>query len=246
MRSIAIIPARYQSTRLPGKPLVMLLGKPMILWVAELSAKALGKENVYVATDDKRIANAVESSGFKAVITSEDALTGTDRLAEAAEQIQADIYINVQGDEPVLDPADIIKIRNKKIEMMNSVINGFCWISDQEDPASVNIPKVITTEQNKLIYMSRRALPGYKDPKKAPGKYKKQVCIYAFTKEELVSFKGFGRKSDLEACEDIEILRFLEMDKPIIMVETSGGSLAVDVEGDIAPVEEALKRIHVL
>lgn len=244
MRSIAIIPARYQSTRLPGKPLVLLLGKPMILWVAELSAKALGKENVYVATDDKRIAKAVEASGFKAVITSEDALTGTDRLAEAAEQIQADIYINVQGDEPVLDPADIIKIRNKKIEMMNSVINGFCWISDQEDPASVNIPKVITTEQNKLIYMSRRALPGYKDPKKAPGKYKKQVCIYAFTKEELVSFKAFGRKSELEGCEDIEILRFLEMDKAIIMVETSGGSLAVDIEDDIAPVEEALRRMH--
>jgi len=177
-------------------------------------------------------------------MTSEQALTGTDRLAEAAEHIEADIYINVQGDEPVLDPVDIIRIRDKKIEMMDCVVNGFCYVSEKENPESVNIPKVITTEKNRLVYMSRRALPGYKDPKCAPAKYKKQVCIYAFTKEELASYKNFGRKSELEACEDIEILRFLEMEKTIVMVETSGGSLAVDIEDDIAPVAEALKRVH--
>jgi 3-deoxy-manno-octulosonate cytidylyltransferase (CMP-KDO synthetase) len=244
MKTVAIIPARYKSTRFPGKPLTPLLGKPMILWVADLAAKALGKENIFVATEDKRIVDSVESSGYKAVMTSERALTGTDRLAEAAEKIDADIYINVQGDEPVLNPDDILKIRDKKIEMMDCVINGFCFISEREDPESVNIPKVIATEQNKLIYMSRLALPGFKDPKKAPAKYKKQVCIYAFTKKELIDFKNFGRKSHLEDCEDIEILRFLEMGKSVIMVETSGGSLAVDIEDDIAPVVEALKRIH--
>ncbi len=244
MKSIVLIPARYQSSRFPGKPLVPLLGKPMILWVAELSAQAVGQENVYVATEDTRILDVVESAGFQAIITSDKALTGTDRLAEAAEQIQADIYINVQGDEPLINPTDIIKIRDKKIEHMNAVINGYCWISDQENPESINIPKVITNEANKLVYMSRRALPGFKDTKNAPTRYKKQVCIYAFTKDELHAFKKFGRKSELEQSEDIEILRYLELDQSIIMVETEGGSLAVDVPDDIAPVEVALKRVH--
>jgi 3-deoxy-manno-octulosonate cytidylyltransferase (CMP-KDO synthetase) len=240
MRSVVLIPARYQSSRFPGKPLIPLLGKPMVLWVAELSAKAVGKDNVYVATEDERIRNCVVSAGFNAVMTSELALTGTDRLAEAADQIDADIYINVQGDEPILDPADILKIRDVKLNNLGSVVNGFCWLSDQEDPESVNIPKVITNEDNALVYMSRRALPGFKDLENAPAKYKKQVCIYAFTKQELSSFAAWGRKSQLEKSEDIEILRFFEMNIPVLMVETKGGSLAVDVPEDVAPVESVL------
>src|SRR5690606_752384 len=231
---------RYGSSRYPGKPLVRLLGKPMILWVAELSARAVGEENVYVATEDKRIADVVEAAGFQAVLTTDDALTGTDRLAQAAEFVEADIYINVQGDEPLVDPADILKVRDAKLENMDEVINGFSWVSEKEDPNSVNIPKVITNEQNQLVYMSRVALPGFKDPKYAPKRYKKQVCIYAFTKDELGAFCAFGRKSALEQCEDIEILRFLELGKAIRMVETQPGSLAVDVPEDVAKVEVAL------
>jgi 3-deoxy-manno-octulosonate cytidylyltransferase (CMP-KDO synthetase) len=243
-KSVVIIPARYKSTRYPGKPLVLLLGKPMILWVAELAAKAIGKENVYVATEDQRIAYAVEETGFNAVMTSDEALTGTDRLAEAAEIIDADIFINIQGDEPTLNPDDICKIRDQKIARPNEIINGYCWLTEREDPDSVNIPKVITTEKNRLVYMSRKALPGCKDRNNAPVNYKKQVCIYAFTRNELLAFKAFGRKSDLEVCEDIEVLRFLEMGKTILMVETHSGSLAVDVPEDVPPVEAALKRIH--
>lgn len=243
MKTVIIIPARYESSRFPGKPLVSLLGKPMILWVAELSVKAVGKENVYVATDDVRISEVVQQAGYSFVMTSDSALTGTDRLAEAAQQIEADIYINVQGDEPIVDPVDICKVRDKKIECPNAIINAFCWISEEEDPESVNIPKVITNEKDQLVYMSRKALPGYKDDKNAPLRYKKQVCIYAFTKDELIAFKVFGRKSELEACEDIEILRFLEMDKPIFMVESSGGSLAVDIPDDVKQVEAALREI---
>lgn len=216
----------------------------MILWVAELSAKAVGKENVYVATDDERISGVVQQAGFSAVMTGEAALTGTDRLAEAAKQIDADIYINVQGDEAVIDPIDICKVRDTKIEHMDTIINTYCWISEEENPDSVNIPKVITNEQGRLVYMSRKALPGYKDEKNAPARYKKQVCIYGFTRQELLAFQTFGRKSALESCEDIEILRFLEMDNPVLMVESSGGSLAVDVPDDVAPVEAALRRVH--
>lgn len=243
MRTVVMIPARYGSSRYPGKPLVPLLGKPMVLWVAERSAQAVGTDNVYVATEDERIANVVEAAGFQAIMTSDEALTGTDRLAQAAEQIEADIYINVQGDEPLVDPADILKVRDAKIAHMEDIINGFCWISDQEDPHSVNIPKVITNERDELVYMSRVALPGFKDAKCAPKRYKKQVCIYAFTREELAAFRGFGRKSELEQSEDIEILRFFELGKMICMIETQPGSLAVDVPEDIAKVEKALKAL---
>ena len=95
MRVIIVIPARYRSSRFPGKPLVKLLGKPMIIWVAELSAKAVGKENVYIATDDSKIQKTVIQMGYNVVMTSENCLTGTDRLAEVAKKIEADIYINV-------------------------------------------------------------------------------------------------------------------------------------------------------
>ena len=216
----------------------------MILWVAELSAKAIGAENVYVATEDDRIAELVRSAGFQSVMTSTSALTGTDRLAEAAEQIEADIFINVQGDEPLVNPADILNIGHAKANSMDVVVNGYSWVSDQENPDNVNIPKVITNERDELVYMSRVALPGYKDPKNAPKRYKKQVCIYAFTGEELNAFRQFGRKSELERCEDIEILRFLELGKRILMIETQPGSLAVDVPEDVAGVELALKRKH--
>lgn len=246
MRTVILIPARYASSRYPGKPLVPLLGKAMVLWVAELSSDAVGKENVYVATDDQRVADTVVSAGFQVIMTSSDAMTGTDRLAEASEQIDADIYVNVQGDEPLVNPADIQKIIEKKKKNMDAVVNGFSWISEQEDPESWNIPKVITTEAGQLIYMSRRALPGFKDKMHAPTRYKKQVCIYAFTRSELQAFRMFGRKSELEFSEDIEILRFLEMDSPVLMVETQAGSLAVDVPEDVLHVEKALKLRHLL
>ncbi len=240
MRSAVIIPARYGSSRFPGKPLVPLLGKPMVLWVAELSARAIGAENVYVATENQRIADVVDSAGFQSVMTTDDALTGTDRLAQAAEQVESDIYINVQGDEPLLDPSDIVKIRDAKYANMDMIINGFCWIDAEEDPSGANLPKVITNEHDEMVYISRVVLPGFKDVKCAPSRYKKQVCIYAFTREELATFRAFGRKSELERAEDIEILRFLELGRKIRMVETQPGTLAVDVPEDVERVEQQL------
>lgn len=241
MRTVVVIPARYTSSRYPGKPLVNLLGRPMILRVADIAAKAVGAESVYVATEDERIATVVKNAGYQAVMTNSSALTGTDRLAEAAETIEADIYINVQGDEPLLDPDDIVRIREQKKAHMDKVINGYCWLAEDEDPANVSIPKVIATEDGRMVYMSRNPLPGYKDASNRPAGYRKQVCIYAFTRDELAQFAGFGRKSKLEAYEDIEILRFLELGKEILMVETRPGSLAVDAPADVGPVEAALR-----
>lgn len=241
-RVVGIIPARYQSSRFPGKPLILLLGKPMILYVAEITARALGKKNTWVAIDDRRIADVVESAGFNVAITSGTALTGTDRVWEAAKQMKADIYLNIQGDEPLLNSKDIELIVAEKKKRGKGVINGMCPLLPHENPSNVNIPKVITTEDNRMVYMSRAAIPGFKSSSNKPEYYMKQVCIYAFSYDELEAFGKFGRKSTLEKHEDIEILRFLDLSVPVFMVETGGASLAVDIPEDVPIVEEALRR----
>jgi 3-deoxy-manno-octulosonate cytidylyltransferase (CMP-KDO synthetase) len=240
MKTVIIIPARYKSSRFPGKPLTPILGKPMILWVAEICSHALSIESVFIATDDSRIKEVVERAGFKAVMTSEKALTGTDRIADAANQIDADIYINVQGDEPLLDPKDILSIIESKKKYPNEIINGYCKISDNENADSLNIPKVVFNENNQMVYMSRQLIPGAKSKDFKPPSYFKQVCIYAFNKKELVDFVKFGRKGTIEQYEDIEILRFLDIGSKIRVVETNGSSLAVDIPSDVQKVEEAI------
>ncbi len=244
MKTIVVIPARYKSTRFPGKPLVTILGKPMILWVAELSSKAVGIDNVYIATDDLRISDVAKKSGYHVVMTDANALTGTDRLAEVAKKIDADIYVNVQGDEPLVNPQDIINIINEKKKYIDCVINGYCEIDKSEDIKSVNIPKVIFTEDRRMIYMSRNPLPGFKDKKDEPKEYYKQVCIYAFNREELLKYGDYAKKSYIEGIEDIEILRFIELRKTVRMVKTTSGSLAVDIPDDVNNVEIALKRLN--
>lgn len=242
--SCVIIPARYNSSRFPGKPLIKLLNQSMIIWVADISALAVGKENVFIATDDKRIAEEAKHNGYQSLMTSPNHLTGTDRIAEAASLIDYDIYINVQGDEPLIDPEDIKKCIKIKKEKPNAVINGFCWMDDDEDPTNINIPKVITTYENKLIYMSRNAIPGFKENSKKPSRYKKQVCIYGFNKKQLNKFSQYKKKTDVEESEDIEILRFLDLNEEIYMFECKPGSLAVDVPSDVPKVEHELKKAN--
>lgn len=243
MKSIALIPARYKSSRFPGKPLVPLLGKPMIIWVAESVVRALGHESVYVATDDVRIERVVREHGFNSVMTSDRALTGTDRLWEAAQKLEADVYLNVQGDEPLLDANDIKAVLAAKQANMGDVTNGMTPLTPDEDPHSVNIPKVVFTEDLRLLYMSRLAVPGFKALECAPVCYWKQVCIYGFTRSDLAAFGGHGRKGLAEQHEDIEILRFLELGIGVRMVETKGSSLAVDVQEDVPKVEAAMRRM---
>ena len=242
MKTVIIIPARYKSTRFPGKPLTPILGKPMILWVAELCAEALPAQCVYIATEDFQIKEIVEKAGFNVVMTSNKCPTGTDRIAEAATQIEADIYINVQGDEPLLDPADILEIIESKKKYPDEVINGYSKISDNEDPENVNIPKVVFNENQQMIYMSRSLVPGTKPKEFVPLNYYKQVCIYAFNKQELIDYAEFGRKGTLEFYEDIEIGRFLDIGVNIRVVETKSDSLAVDVPEDVKRVEEEILR----
>ena len=240
MKVIGVIPARFNSSRFEGKILVPLLGKPMVIHVAEKLVKALGKDNTLIATDDQRIAEVVDKYGFRYCMTSNNHPTGTDRVCEVAQKISADIYVNVQGDEPMVDPIDISKIVETKLRYPDHVINGMCPISSDEDPENINLPKVLVNSNNELIYMSRLPIPGQKNKNSANTILAKQVCIYAFNYRELNSF-GTAQRPKYELLEDIEILRFLDLGVKIKMVETSGNSLAVDTPDDVPTVEKAMK-----
>ena len=244
MRACVIIPARFKSSRFEGKPLARIFNKEMIIWVAELSEIAVGKSNVFIATDDINISNKVEEYGFNSIMTDSELLTGTDRVAKASIKLDYDLYVNVQGDEPLVDPGDILKSIELKKEFPSHIINSFCFLNKDEDPNNKNIPKVITNEKNDLIYISRGIIPNSKNNKIENIKYKKQVCIYSYFKDELKEFLEYGKKSFLENIEDIEILRFLEFNKKIKMFETKKSSLAVDVYSDIEKVEKELIKIN--
>ena len=240
-RTVIIIPARYGSSRYRGKPLVKILGRELVLRVADVCKKTVGRSSVYIATDSKKIANVVEKSNYKAIFTSRNCLTGTDRVAEATKKINAKTYINVQGDEPLVNPRDIKAIINAKKKFPNYVICGYDKIHKLQDPKSLNLPKVVVNSKKELIYISRSLIPGSKKTIENKN-YFKQVCIYAFNKKELTEYSGFGRKGTLELIEDIEILRFLDIGLIIRVVETKNSSIAVDVPLDVKRVEEEILR----
>ena len=243
MKAVIISPARYQSNRFPGKPLKKILNKEMIIWVAEACEKVLSKKLVYIATDDDRIHAKVKEFGFQTVSTSKLCLTGTDRVAEASKKINSEIYINVQGDEPLIKPQDIKSILNEKLKYPDHVVCGYTEILKNENPLNKNIPKVVLNEKNELIYISRSLVPGSKDKNLSiKKKYFKQVCIYAFNKYELDKYYSFEKKSITERLEDIEILRFFDLNKKIKMVKTTSGSLAVDEKNDIKKIERLIKK----
>ncbi len=236
-----IIPARFKSSRFPGKPLIKILEKSMIIRVAELACKTIEKKDIYIATDDDKIKKEVLDNGFQCIKTLKEALTGTDRVALAAKNLDYKFYINIQGDEPLIEPKDIQKCINLKKSFPEYVINGYCHISKNEKVISKNIPKLVTDKNNNLLYISRGVIPSLKENELInPNCYKKQVCIYGFTKKELEKFNSFGKKTDLEALEDIEILRFLELGMKVKMFKCEEGSLAVDVPSDVEKVEKAL------
>ena len=241
MKSCVVIPARYASTRFPGKPLQKILGKEMILYVAESAAKAIDRQDIYILTDDKRIKFKAEENNFNCIMTSNYAITGTDRITEILDQLDYDYFINVQGDEPLVDPLDIIRCIELKNSYPEKVINGFTFINNWEEFYSQNIPKVIVDKNNFLIYISRSPIPGFKSNKKELFGLKRQVCIYGFNRNDLLFIKDKKEKEFLEYREDIEILRFLEEGREVLMFECNSNSISVDVPEDIEKVIGFLK-----
>jgi len=226
------IPARFKSSRLPGKPLIKIAGKEMILRVCERVSEAVGTENVEVLTDDERIFRVVKSAGYSVSMTPEECLTGTDRIAEAVKNSDVDIAINVQGDEPLIPIEDVKKVFQQANNQ--EVINCYTAIKGSSDLNRPTLPKVVFNENHELLYMSRAPIPNNKDLT-GDGGYK-QVCIYSFPRKALEHY-GLGTiKSPLESIEDIEILRLLEKGWKIKMLPASS-TVAVDVQEDLNLVE---------
>jgi len=236
MSVVIIIPARYGSSRYKGKPLVKILGREMVLRVADICSKVVTRDKLFIATDNKKIAKVVKMAGYNFIMTSKYCLTGTDRVAQASKKIKADIFINVQGDEPTINQGDIRKIIKAKKKFPNHVICGFDKISNLENPKNKNLPKVVVNSKNDLIYISRSLVPGSKNEIKNL-KFFKQVCIYGFNKSQLFNFGDRKKKSQVEKIEDIEILRFFEINQPIKMVKLKSGSVAVDEIQDVKKAE---------
>ena len=165
-------------------------------------------------------------------------MTGTDRVAEASLEIDADFIINIQGDEPMLDPSDIQKVIDAKINNPDHIVNCMAYLNKHEDVEDKKIPKVITSLDDELIYISRNPIPGTKSGNGSNPK--KQVCIYGFNREHLSEFAKMGKKTPLEFEEDIEIIRFLEMGHKVKMVMLDSNSHAVDYPEDIKIVEDLL------
>jgi 3-deoxy-manno-octulosonate cytidylyltransferase (CMP-KDO synthetase) len=239
MKIVLIIPARFQSSRFPGKPLTDILGKTMIERVHQRCALAFPADKIYVATEDARIMDFCSSVNLQSVLTSDHCLTGTDRVAETAEIVDADVYINVQGDEPVFNPEDLEVLLEKVKENPNHVYCGYCEIEEDEMFNSRSTPKVVLGLNEQLLYMSRSPIPGNKMGTFGFGY--RQVCAYAFPKRALSIFKAFGKKTPLEQEEDLELLRFLEMGYPVQMVRMSKESIAVDHPEDLEKVIQKLK-----
>ena len=233
-----VIPARYESTRLPGKPLLDLCGKTMIQRTWEQCTKALSPSQVFIATDDARISDHVESFGANVIMTSSSCLTGTDRLAEANAKLELDLVVNVQGDEPIINPVDIKAVITYALQNTGVVVNAIAPVETVEEFNSTTIPKVVKSLDNNLLYMSRSPLPGSK--KKVFEFGFKQICIYAFPKESLIEFSRTAVKTPFEEVEDIEILRFLEIGIPVKLIQVSGASMAVDVPEDLVKVRELI------
>jgi len=234
---LILIPSRFNSSRFTGKPLAKICGKEMILHVAERCVQAVGHENVYVVTDDKRIESCVTGSGYRAILNSKDAICGTDRIANVASVFDHDLVVNVQGDEPLVDPEDIKKVIAAKRRHIGSVINCYCY--EKGDINNPNTPKVVTDGalSDNLVYMSRQPIPT------GCAIYKRQIGIYAFWMYQLVEYYGekFSR-GFLETHENIEILRFLEHRVKVKMIKLPGAYQSVDVPADIKKVEKIIER----
>ncbi len=242
MKIIGVIPARYESSRFQGKPLADICGKPMIWWVYKHASEVEYFNELYVATDDQRIYDACVANDMKCVMTSTSHRTGTDRLGEVAEKIPADLYVNIQGDEPLMEP----EVMKKAIEPFFSnpelqVSNLMTKITDPVDVVNFTVPKVITNKEGIGIYLTRSTAPYPKGS--IDYTYYKQVCVYGFTPAALKFYCEYGKKygkAKIEAIEDIEILRFIENGYKVQYIEVDSETVAVDTPNDLKKVNEIM------
>jgi 3-deoxy-manno-octulosonate cytidylyltransferase (CMP-KDO synthetase) len=249
---VAIIPARFRSTRLPGKPLSDIQGKPMIQWVHERVRGARSVDRVLVATDDARIADAVAAFGGEAVMTSPEHASGTDRLAEVARNLDAEIVVNVQGDEPMLDPALVDAVARPLLEDRSLPMSTAALpLLSVEEMLSPHVVKVVTDARGNALYFSRSPIPLVRDGGPpdlaaaaaralAAGLARKHVGLYAYRREALLAFASLP-PSPLEQAEGLEQLRALHHGLCLRVVPWEGRpARAVDTPEDLEAVRALL------
>jgi 3-deoxy-manno-octulosonate cytidylyltransferase (CMP-KDO synthetase) len=248
MRVTAIIPARYESTRFPGKPLAKILGQPMIQWVYERTSRSNRVDRVIVATDDARIFEAVSAFGGEAWMTRSDHPTGTDRLAEVAEGIETDIVVNVQGDEPLIDPR-MIDLAVAPLLLDASIPMGTLMapLVSMEEFFNPNVVKVVVDGRGFALYFSRAPIPHPRDHAEVLADNvallggNKHIGLYVYRKEFLLAYPKLPA-TPLENTEKLEQLRALEHGFRIRVVATDLVSQGVDTPEDLERVRDLLAR----
>lgn len=247
-RTVVIIPARYGSTRLPGKPLLAIGGKPMIQHVVERAAQATLVERVIVATDDQRIVDAVQAFGGEAVLTSRDCRSGTDRIAEVVRTLSGvDIVVNVQGDEPLIPPsmidAAIKPLWDDPLILVGTLVRRITDIIELNDPA---VPKVVLDRNNRCLFFTRSAVPYSRDlPFEAwlaHHTYYRHIGIYVFRRSFLLRYATL-EQTPLERAEQLEQLRILEHGYSIHAAVTQEESYAVDTPADLERVRHIVESL---
>ena len=234
MKIIAVIPARYASTRFPAKLMQDLGGKTVIQRTYEAATTTNLFDDVFVVTDSILIYDEIISNGGKAIMSIKEHESGSDRIAEAVMNLDVDIVVNVQGDEPFINAEPLAKVldvfRNdyeNKVDLASLMFE----ITDEEEINSPNNVKVVTDQNGFALYFSRSVIP-YPREKNVGVRYMKHIGIYAFRKQALLDFYSLPMKS-LEASEKLEQLRYLEFGKRIKMVETNQGSIGIDTPEDL-------------
>jgi len=241
MSYIVVIPARYASTRLPGKLLIKLKGKTVLQNVWEKCVKTVGFKNVIVTDGDNKIYSFCKKKKIKSILIKKKCLTGTDRVFEVSKKIKRNFYINVQGDEIFLKSNTISKVIHTSKKFPNHIINCMAKIKSKSDFKNPSIPKVVVNNNSDLIYMSRAPIPGSKKMN-FNGAYR-QVCVYLFSKKTLSLFGKYKKKSKNEKVEDIEILRFLDFGLKIKMTEVTGSEISLDTYQDLKKIKKKFKII---
>lgn len=237
MKVIGVIPARYASVRFPGKPLAPLAGRPMVLHVLDAARAARRLDRVLVATDDARIAEVVRQDGGEAVLTSPDAASGTDRLAEASLRAPGDVYVNVQGDEPLMAPENIDVVVETLLAGPDREISTVALPAGDEVAGDPDVVKVVIAADGRALYFSRSGIPFPRSGK--PG-YRKHLGLYAYRAETLRRLAALP-PSPLERIESLEQLRWLEAGWTIWVGEAARDSIGVDRPEDLAKAEKILQ-----
>ncbi len=249
MRKVVVIPARLNSSRLPNKVILDLKGKPVVQRVYERCKKAESIDDVFIATDSVEVEEVCKRFTNNVIMTSDAHQSGTDRIAEAVENIDCDIVINVQGDEPFIDISLIEKLANAFGDdtVMASAMHKVYWVEELKNP---NVVKVVVDEDFNAIYFSRSVVPYYRDKwdtivneKKIPNDLKcyKHLGVYAYTKRFIKEFSNL-EQTYLESIEKLEQLRVLENGYKIKMLEVTGGSIGIDTQADYEAALTFIKR----